>query len=482
MQYTNILNTVWNNKHNGTRVPVNDTGVNGSPVSLFGNNPDWIEGSINKAVISTYLLTGTFPSSYVLKLENLSLDLGELILFTNPSLLYGYVKDAKDKKPQDMMSFRGYPTGTLVSTSLSIVYPSVSFYMDVNGAKQYSTDRNLIAAYTVTLNAPLPYDILLKINSAIFSTQGNVLYKIAAGSTKLTHFNDILSTSFDLVYSGSSLWKSLKNNSIYLSLVTTGLTGNLPLNVSVMDWEPKPQYDMNKIASLVVLESVYNVDVILAELIPNVYFKELVNINHITTQCSEILESDLGVLTPVYKNIGELLSLGSVLYQDNMRVTPVVGGFYYITTFVRTEISLGDIYRYIDLYKVDLNGVIIQIYENILWTSGCYGHPELYPVIIPDTTAPSNPTNLVALFIGETTFKLNWDASTDNKAIKDYTVYKQNSSTLVFEFYARTTNTYLDISNLLPGTSNVWGVAAMDTSHNFSSIVELYVLQAGNSI
>lgn len=48
------------------------------------------------------------------------------------------------------------------------------------------------------------------------------------------------------------------------------------------------------------------------------------------------------------------------------------------------------------------------------------------PVVVPDTEAPSIPGNVTATVIGSTTALISWSASTDNKGVTGYEVYRDN--------------------------------------------------------
>ena len=84
---------------------------------------------------------------------------------------------------------------------------------------------------------------------------------------------------------------------------------------------------------------------------------------------------------------------------------------------------------------------------------------------IPDTEAPSAPTNLNATTITTGSFTLNWNASTDNVAVTGYDVYKDgekiNTSII--------TTTSFDVTGLSPNTIYSMTVKARDAAGNQSS-------------
>lgn len=81
---------------------------------------------------------------------------------------------------------------------------------------------------------------------------------------------------------------------------------------------------------------------------------------------------------------------------------------------------------------------------------------------VPDTQAPSAPTNLKAT---STTFEkvaLAWSASTDDQGVKDYEVYRNGS------IYARTTSLSYTDTNVTPGATYSYTVRARDNALNTS--------------
>jgi hypothetical protein len=100
----NSENLEWNTTHQGKRVPINDTGLDGAPVALSSQDPNWADGSINKAVYSTHILTDVFPIDIEPDATAGLLDLKTLGNYLNRDMLYGYVGDARNNVPGDMMA------------------------------------------------------------------------------------------------------------------------------------------------------------------------------------------------------------------------------------------------------------------------------------------------------------------------------------------------------------------------------------------
>ncbi|HEU4859612.1 MAG TPA: PQQ-dependent sugar dehydrogenase, partial [Chitinophagaceae bacterium] len=83
----------------------------------------------------------------------------------------------------------------------------------------------------------------------------------------------------------------------------------------------------------------------------------------------------------------------------------------------------------------------------------------------PDTEPPTAPTNLVPTILALTSFKLNWEASTDNVGVTGYDVYqngvKINPSNI--------TTTSYNITGLSPATLYNYTIKAKDAGGNESS-------------
>ena len=95
-----------------------------------------------------------------------------------------------------------------------------------------------------------------------------------------------------------------------------------------------------------------------------------------------------------------------------------------------------------------------------------YGEVEDYTVNITaqaaDTQAPSNPTNLTASNIADTSVTLNWNASTDNTGVTGYDVYQGNT------VLGTVTGTTANVTGLTEATSYSFRVRAKDAAGNIS--------------
>ncbi|WP_271855339.1 S8 family serine peptidase [Patiriisocius marinus] len=95
-----------------------------------------------------------------------------------------------------------------------------------------------------------------------------------------------------------------------------------------------------------------------------------------------------------------------------------------------------------------------------------YGEVEDYTVTIAaaaaDTQAPSNPTNLTASNIAETSVTLNWTASTDNVGVVAYDVYQGTA------LLGEVTGTSANVTGLIAATGYSFNVRAKDAAGNIS--------------
>ena len=84
-----------------------------------------------------------------------------------------------------------------------------------------------------------------------------------------------------------------------------------------------------------------------------------------------------------------------------------------------------------------------------------------------DYTAPTTPTNVQGTVISDTQIDLSWNASWDDFGIGGYYVYMNNK--YVYDTKSPSTRTY-SATNLTPGTTYSFSVAAYDTSNRQSAL------------
>ena len=96
-----------------------------------------------------------------------------------------------------------------------------------------------------------------------------------------------------------------------------------------------------------------------------------------------------------------------------------------------------------------------------------YGEVEDYTIVlqasVPDTTAPTAPTNLVASNVTDSGAGLSWTASTDNVGVSGYDVYQSTS------IIATVTGTTYQVSGLTANTNYDFTVVAKDAAGNVSA-------------
>lgn len=80
-----------------------------------------------------------------------------------------------------------------------------------------------------------------------------------------------------------------------------------------------------------------------------------------------------------------------------------------------------------------------------------------------DNTAPSVPTGLSASGVGQTSFTLSWNASSDNVGVTGYDVYQNGS------FLKSSSGTSTSITGLSAGTTYAYRVSAKDAAGNTSA-------------
>jgi PQQ-dependent dehydrogenase (s-GDH family) len=86
-------------------------------------------------------------------------------------------------------------------------------------------------------------------------------------------------------------------------------------------------------------------------------------------------------------------------------------------------------------------------------------------VTTPDTQAPTQPGNLAASAITQTTLTLTWTASTDNVAVAGYDVYRDGIKLNA----ANITGTTFNVTGLQASTSYLFFVQARDAAGNFTN-------------
>lgn len=96
-------------------------------------------------------------------------------------------------------------------------------------------------------------------------------------------------------------------------------------------------------------------------------------------------------------------------------------------------------------------------------SGGGGGGSSSRPIIpVPDTTAPTTPTNLIVTQTASSSVTLSWASSTDNVGIAGYSIYKNGVPA------GSSTRAEFKVSGLLPNSLYFFSVTAYDGSRNIS--------------
>jgi len=138
---------------------------------------------------------------------------------------------------------------------------------------------------------------------------------------------------------------------------------------------------------------------------------------------------------------------------------------YVDTTFIQNPASpapvQGDILYHDGTSWVKLSaGMAGQILR-----SGGTGANPYWDTLIPDTQAPSVPTNLTATPASSTQINLGWTASTDDVGVASYKIYRDGGATPI----ARPTGTTYNNTGLTASTAYSYSVSACDAAGNCSA-------------
>ncbi|WP_227014041.1 NPCBM/NEW2 domain-containing protein [Paenibacillus psychroresistens] len=85
---------------------------------------------------------------------------------------------------------------------------------------------------------------------------------------------------------------------------------------------------------------------------------------------------------------------------------------------------------------------------------------------LPDSQPPTVPSNLIVASVTGTSVNLSWSASTDNKAVTGYEVYRNG---IIVGTTTGSSATSFTVSGLIPGTASTFTVKAKDAASNLSN-------------
>ncbi len=124
----------------------------------------------------------------------------------------------------------------------------------------------------------------------------------------------------------------------------------------------------------------------------------------------------------------------------------------------------------LEINSVD-NVIVASTYGRGVWKSPIKTSTD------EDTTPPTTPTNLAASGTTQTTTNLSWIASTDNKGVTGYDIYRGTTK------ITTVSGTSSTVTGLSPSTSYSFKVKAKDAAGNvsgFSNVVSITTLGAGD--
>lgn len=162
----------------GIRVPLDDRGLatlHDRPFALGNHIVGWKEGSVNLAVKKLMDVRGeTAEAGDVADLNAGKLDIRRLNKYIDKDMLYGYQGDSRNKIPNDLMSFRGYPTYEIIG----ITYETIELNQDTVLTENTGNE-------TITCTSDNIFNQVKRVNGTVFPiTLGND-YVIISGYVDL---------------------------------------------------------------------------------------------------------------------------------------------------------------------------------------------------------------------------------------------------------------------------------------------------------
>lgn len=387
MAYENSLNIVWNEAHQGARVPINDTGIPGAPSALNAALPEWTQGSINKAVYDTYIQHNEFDDIDKPDAENGTLDLLRCTHFVNRDMLWGFSGDARYKRPGDAMAFRGYPTGIVASHIITTetAYSEVS--IGATGALDGYRGQYTVMSTQVNLQYTLPYNFqytsIFKIGTTVLNTYE---MQIVAGSLRTSHYR----------VPGNTEWILLPQGKVFFSQSMVGYSGDQTFSVESGDVIQVPFYGALDDIFAVVTEVEYNAPSTPGIVSSGSAYRQtsgIFDIDCYVNNCSEIREPALftgnaGETTSLFIGNGGAINIGTSVWKDSAGTVPAEYGRYLWATFSYTyfgdvvgddQPETMDIYRINQYIAVDSQGKITAYYTDInIGSAGCWINSACY--------------------------------------------------------------------------------------------------------
>lgn len=377
---SNAENEEWNLAHNGCRVPINDTGIQGAPAALSSADPEWERGSLNKAVRETYLLSNEIPLITKDMFDRGVVDLKTLRSYVTRDMLYGFGGDARGRLPGDMMSFRGYPTPVIVDCITSIFQAGVTHSINVDGLGVTEQSKWLTVQHIVKLKYKLPYDVTYTLTTTLTSkgvTTNPFVFEVTI--PKNSHYIKFYKTP------DSEQLISTVEGKLYFPINTRLDTENVLFEVALTNVVQAPYYGILSNSALIIPSTIYNPIPSPVGYFLGAAYKSpnIPNVACMVNTCNKIKESYLFTATPelepylVYMRSGETLTVNTKIYSDSLCTLPHSGGSYVFAKFLYTDDTTSTkIYEVKTYVRVSGDGTIYEIYQDLgsgyddCWASG----------------------------------------------------------------------------------------------------------------
>jgi len=321
MSFVNTDNEIWNSAHQGMRVPINDTSIEGAAFAISSADPEWANGSVNKAVYNTYILNNPIPVEDEESAETGVMDFHTLNKYVNKDMLWGFSSDARNKLPGDLMSYRAYPT-PIVSHDLALITAYTVTFINLNGTPG-NTGEFLVVKHALILTYPLPYDVVYRMNLEINAVPQLVDYEyvIHAGNLLSSGYRDASQDDVDGV--PITTFQSTLNQ-VYISLNTIPYTGDITITADITSIVQSPYYGSLVLDTVVIPQADYRPVVIPTVLqvssLPGFPGIPYGTYNAIKAACTELITgSDFLLSTQLaynfYTTTGTFV-IGATLYVD----------------------------------------------------------------------------------------------------------------------------------------------------------------------
>jgi len=360
MALGNQENTEWNNLHDGSRVPVNDTGIPGAAFALC-STPNWEEGCINKAVVDAWVINGgTFEVEDVENAENLSLAFNDLSPYIFKDMLYGYNGEAYNQEPIGTMDYRGYPTPLQFALTTDVKYAFSSYFYTPGGILG-TLERNTVLNLNLTITYKLPYPVYGVVTVTNQNTAEVTTYetKIDAGSVNITHYRE---PQLDPLLA-DNVWLGILSGSMYLSVNTVGLTDpTLNINVTYTHTTEPITNSSTINDNYAITLAEYSTDIT-----GTVYLGEIRKMTSLTSpECFIQICNEISRETIIGNSNSEALFLelpGSIAIGTKLLTVSGGSGIYWTLDFAYTLDGI-DVFTVVRELTLDANDYIVDIKNN----------------------------------------------------------------------------------------------------------------------